>query len=137
MIISPRGVKTTLSFNLAFECTNNQTEYEALVISLEILLELGAKDVWVIEDSQLVLWKFTGECKCNNLLLAPYFTTAIQLLDSFDNVNFNMCLGNLSRPYPCLCRPQKAVFFFILLCYCFFNLELMLTKINKKTKQKK
>ena len=53
VIISPRGVKTTLSFNLAFECTNNQAEYEALVIGLEILLELGAKDVRVIGDSQL------------------------------------------------------------------------------------
>ena len=34
VIISPRGVKTTLSFNLDFECTNNQAEYEALVIWL-------------------------------------------------------------------------------------------------------
>ena len=55
VIISQREVKTTMSFNLTFECTNNQAEYEALVIGLEILLELGEKDVWVIEDSQLVL----------------------------------------------------------------------------------
>ena len=51
VIISLRGVKTTLSFNLDFECINNQAEYEALVIGLEILLELGAKDVRVIGDS--------------------------------------------------------------------------------------
>ena len=50
VIISPRGVMTTLSFNLAFEYTNNQIEYEALVIGLEILLELGEKDVRVIGD---------------------------------------------------------------------------------------
>ena len=60
VIISPRGVNTTLSFNLAFECTNNQAKYEALVIDLKILLEFGAKDVQVIEDSQLVPWKITG-----------------------------------------------------------------------------
>ena len=54
MIISPKGVKTTLSFNLAFECTNNQAEYEALVIRIEIQLELGAKDVRVIGDSQVI-----------------------------------------------------------------------------------
>ena len=88
MIISPRGVKTTLSFNMAFECTNNQSKYEALVIGLEILLDLGEKDVRVIKDSQLVLQQLTREYKCNSLLLAPYFTTAIQLLDSFDNVEF-------------------------------------------------
>ena len=42
VIVSPKGIKTTLSFNLAFKCTNNQAKYEALVICLEILLELGA-----------------------------------------------------------------------------------------------
>ena len=42
VIISPKGIKTTLSFNLALKCTNNQVEYEALVISLDILMELGA-----------------------------------------------------------------------------------------------
>ena len=77
-----------MSFNLAFECTNNQAKYEALVIGLEILLEFGAKDVQVIGDSQLALLKITGEYKFNCLLLAPYFSTAIQLLDSFDNVEF-------------------------------------------------
>ena len=61
VIMSPRGVKTTLSFNLAFECTNNQAKYEALVISLEILLDLGAKYVQLIGDSQLVLRLLTWE----------------------------------------------------------------------------
>ena len=88
VIISPRGVKTTLSFNLAFEWTNNQAKYDALVIGFEILLDLGVKDVRIIRDSQLVLRKLTREYKCNSLLLTPYFTTAIQLLDSFDNVKF-------------------------------------------------
>ena len=55
VIISPRGIKITSSFNLAFECTNNQAEYEALMIGLEILIKLMVKDVQVIVDSQLVL----------------------------------------------------------------------------------
>ena len=61
VIISPRGVKTTLSFNLTFECTDNWAEYEALVIGLEILLELEEKYVQVIVDSQLVLLLLIGE----------------------------------------------------------------------------
>ena len=94
MIISPSGVKTTLSFIMAFEYTNNHAEYEDLVISLEILLELGEKDVGVIKDvrvigdSQLVLRQLIGEYECKNLLSTPYFTTTIQLLDSFDNMEF-------------------------------------------------
>ena len=58
------------------------------MISLGILLELRAKDVSILGDSQLALRQLTGEYKCNNLLIAPYFTTAIQLLDSFDNLEF-------------------------------------------------
>ena len=36
VIISPKGINTTLSFNLAFKCTNNQAEYEVLVIGLDL-----------------------------------------------------------------------------------------------------
>ena len=88
VIISPKRIKTTLSFNLAFKCTNNQAEYEALVIGLEILLELGAHEVHIIGDSHLMFRKLTGEYKCNSLLLAPYYTASIQLLDSFHSVDF-------------------------------------------------
>ena len=76
IIISPKGIKTTLSFNLAFKCANNQAEYKALVINLEILLELGSQKVHIIRDSQLVFRKLTGEYKCNSLLLAPYYTAS-------------------------------------------------------------
>ena len=77
-----------MSCNLAFECTNNQAEYEALMIGLEILLELGAKNVRLIGYSQLKLRQLTGEYKCNNLLLVSSFTVVIKLLDSFDNLKF-------------------------------------------------
>ena len=41
-----------------------------------------------IRDSQLVLQQLTGKYKCNNFLLTPYFTVVIQLLESFDIVEF-------------------------------------------------
>ncbi|XP_050211463.1 uncharacterized protein LOC126661652 [Mercurialis annua] len=55
IIVSPSGAKTSLSFNLDFECTNNQSEYEALLIGLEILLDLGAKKlIESFEEVELV-----------------------------------------------------------------------------------
>ena len=71
-----------------FECTNNQAEYEALIIGLEILHDLGAKEVLIIGDSQLVIKQLTGEYRCTSLSLARYFTAAIQLVDSFENVSY-------------------------------------------------
>ncbi|GKV27610.1 hypothetical protein SLEP1_g36766 [Rubroshorea leprosula] len=40
VVISPSGLKTQMSFQLDFDCTNNQAEYEALIIGLEMLVEL-------------------------------------------------------------------------------------------------
>ncbi|XP_073064109.1 uncharacterized protein [Primulina eburnea] len=85
VITFPTGIKTIFSFNLDFSCTNNQAEYEALVIGLEILRDLGARDVLIIGDSQLALKQMSGEYKYSSLALAPYFT---QLLDDFEDVTF-------------------------------------------------
>ncbi|XP_073130880.1 uncharacterized protein [Henckelia pumila] len=54
VIMSTTGVKTTFSFNLAFPCTNNQAEYETLVIGLEVLKDFQENSVLVIGDSQLL-----------------------------------------------------------------------------------
>ena len=35
-----------------------------------------------------MLWQLIGEYKCNNLLLAPYYTASTQLLDSFHSMDF-------------------------------------------------
>ena len=88
VIMSPKGIKATLYFNLAFKCTNNQAEYEALVIDLEILMELGVQEVHIIRDSQLVFRQLTREYKCNILFMAPYYTASTQLLDSFHSIDF-------------------------------------------------
>ena len=51
-------------------------------------MELGAQEVHIIGDSQLVLRQITREYKYNSLLLAPYFIASTQLLDSFHFVDF-------------------------------------------------
>ncbi|GKV00673.1 hypothetical protein SLEP1_g13330 [Rubroshorea leprosula] len=55
VIISPTSLKTQMSFQLDFNCTNNQAEYEASIIRLEVLVELKVPVVEIIGDSQLML----------------------------------------------------------------------------------
>ncbi|XP_073139086.1 uncharacterized protein [Henckelia pumila] len=88
VIVSPTGVKTILYFKLDFPCTNNQAEYEALVIRLEVLKDFQAKNIQAIGDSQLVLQQVVGEYKCTSLSLAPYFTATSQLDNDFEEINF-------------------------------------------------
>ena len=58
------------------------------MVGLEIFFELGAQEICIIGYSQLVFRQLTGKYKCNNLLLAPYYTASTQLLDSFHSVDF-------------------------------------------------
>ncbi|XP_059654464.1 uncharacterized protein LOC132301206 [Cornus florida] len=85
VIISPKGRKTTFSFLLDFKCTNNQAEYEALIIGLEILLELKVEKVQIIGDSNLILSQLSEEYRCLNWHLRPFHSLALELLCQFDD----------------------------------------------------
>ena len=54
-IISPIGDFKALSYKLTFECTNNVAEYEALLLGLHALKDLGAQRIRVLGDSELVI----------------------------------------------------------------------------------
>ncbi|CAL2238244.1 unnamed protein product [Prunus armeniaca] len=58
-------------------------EYEALIIGLEILVELGIQSVEILGDSMLVLKQIAGEYKCLSPSLAVYLVVARNLLTEF------------------------------------------------------
>ncbi|KAM1925245.1 hypothetical protein ACFX13_032546 [Malus domestica] len=79
--IDPRGSHHCYSFLLDYqETTNNWAEYEALVIGLEILIKLGATEVEVFKDSELVIIQLNEEYKCRHMTMAGYYLAATQLL---------------------------------------------------------
>jgi ribonuclease HI len=55
VIISPSGMYIDLSIRLEFSCTNNHVEYESLLHGLEYLRDLGARDVDMFGDSNLIM----------------------------------------------------------------------------------
>ncbi|CAL2229696.1 unnamed protein product [Prunus armeniaca] len=79
----PLGIRHCYSFQLDFQCTNNRAEYEALIIGLEMLVELGIQYVEILGDSMLVLKQIAGEYKCLSPSLAVYLVAARNLLTEF------------------------------------------------------
>jgi len=55
------------------ETTNNQAEYRALVSALESAKEMGATEVEIFMDSELVVKQLKGEYKVRDAELAPLY----------------------------------------------------------------
>ncbi|XP_070677037.1 uncharacterized protein [Malus domestica] len=91
VIINPQRVHQYYSFLLDYQgSTNNRAEYEALIIGLEILIDLGAMKVEVFSDSELVINQLNGEYKCRHITMAGYYLAAMQLLSYWDsNISVN------------------------------------------------
>ncbi|CAL8136204.1 unnamed protein product [Prunus armeniaca] len=88
VIESPQGQMWQFAFQLDFKCTNNQAEYEALIIGLEILKEMKATRVLVYGDSQLVINQLTREYQCTSENLTMYYVTALNTADEFSRISF-------------------------------------------------
>jgi len=65
--------------------TNNVAEYRALLLGLELARELGASEVEVINDSELVARQIGGEYKVKHAGLKPLFVEAMRELRQFDS----------------------------------------------------
>jgi ribonuclease HI len=64
--------------------TNNVAEYEALLMGLEALLEMGKKKIRVQSDSQLLVRQINGEYRVKDEKLKLLFQRAVGLLRRFD-----------------------------------------------------
>ncbi|XP_050374543.1 uncharacterized protein LOC126792097 [Argentina anserina] len=54
-LISQTGARHSYSFQLEWRCTNDQVEYETIIIGMKLLLEMGVTQVKVLGDSLLVI----------------------------------------------------------------------------------
>lgn len=70
--------------------TNNQAEYRAVIAGIEKALKLGARQVTLYSDSELVVRQILGRYKVKNAGLMPLYQEALKLigkLEGFKAVN--------------------------------------------------
>ncbi len=66
------------------EATNNVAEYRALVLGIELARRLGAREVELVNDSELVARQVGGQYKVKHAGLRPLHREAMAALRSFD-----------------------------------------------------
>ncbi len=65
------------------EATNNVAEYRALLLGLALARDLGAEEVEIVNDSELVARQIGGEYKVKHAGLKPLFSEAMRELRGF------------------------------------------------------
>ena len=97
VLTSPEDHTFVLSFELNFPCNNNIVEYEALLFGLSMSQEMGAENIRVIGDSNLVVKQVQGEFPLKEPALAPYRTTAQEMIKEFRNVSIEHISSRSNR----------------------------------------
>jgi ribonuclease HI len=68
--------------------TNNVAEYRALIAGLRAAAELGAREVEVRADSQLLLRQMTGAYRVKNAALQKLWLEARRAAGAFDDIRY-------------------------------------------------
>jgi ribonuclease HI len=66
------------------EATNNVAEYRGLLLGLERARALGATEVEVVNDSELIARQVAGDYKVKHQALQPLHADALRALQGFD-----------------------------------------------------
>jgi ribonuclease HI len=84
VITSPEGELLGEHAQLLGKATNNVAEYRALLLGLERALELGASEVEVIGDSELIAKQVMGQYKVKHEALRELHRQSLAALKAFD-----------------------------------------------------
>jgi ribonuclease HI len=89
--INPPKVGSKLfSCKLTFDCTNNVVEYEALILGLKVLKELGTEKIEVHGDSELIINQVKDIYQEKHPRLRAYTNLVLDLLEKFSEYNLSV-----------------------------------------------
>ena len=81
-LTSPTGERIKQAVRLGFSATNNESEYEAMIAGLELALAMGADNLSVQSESQLVVGQVNAEFGSRDPRMAKYASLVKQKLNT-------------------------------------------------------
>ena len=67
ILVSPEKITIEKSLRLGFSATNNEAEYEALLMGMMMVQKMGGRTVKVYSNSRLVVGQVRGELEARDL----------------------------------------------------------------------
>ena len=87
VLISPEKITIEKSLRLGFSATNNEAEYEALLVGMVMVQKMGGKTVEMFSDSRLVVSQVKGELKARDVRMQDYLNQVRHLQSRFESFN--------------------------------------------------
>ena len=76
VVVSLNRITIEKSLRLGFSATNNEAEYEALLIGITMVQKIGGKVVKVFSNSRLIIGQVKGELAAMDLRMQGYLNQA-------------------------------------------------------------
>ena len=83
VIITQEGIWLEHSFRLGFRASNNEAEHDALLAGLRTILDVGAWDVEIYLDLQLVVSQVQGSFEARDFRMKEYLQVVKQVIGKF------------------------------------------------------
>ncbi|XP_052196167.1 uncharacterized protein LOC127803734 [Diospyros lotus] len=104
LLVSPEGHKIPYALRFGFRATNNEAEYEALLVDLHLAKEVKAERLKIFSDSQLVVCQVQGEYQAKGPKVVAYLQKVQELLHFFDKCEVNQVLRSQNSHADALAR---------------------------------
>ena len=85
VLISPEKITIEKSLRLGFSATNNEVEYEALLVGMTMVQKMGGKTMEIFSDSRLVVGQVQGELQVRDPRMQEYLCQVRHLQSNFES----------------------------------------------------
>ena len=84
VLVSPEKITIEKYLRLGFSATNNETEYETLLVGMMMVQKMGGKMVKVYSDSRLVVGQVRGELEARDPRIQEYLSQIRSMQTKFE-----------------------------------------------------
>ncbi|KAL0386116.1 UNVERIFIED_CONTAM: Ribonuclease HI [Sesamum radiatum] len=109
VITSPQGEDLEFAIKFGVKASNNEAEYEALVIGMRMAHEAGARHLLAYPDSQLIVKHIEGTFEAKEESIIQYLQQIKELKTSFDHFQVIQIPKEENTKADCLSKLASAL----------------------------
>ena len=87
VLVSPEKITIEKSLRLGFSATNNEAEYETLLMGMTMVQKMGGKAIKIFSNLRLVVGQVKGEFKARDKRMQEYLSQVRHLQSGFESFN--------------------------------------------------